>query len=236
MSSSASEATLRHAARGAVLVLALLAVLFYQFQNSGRPVGGAIALPKLLWLAGALLLWGVLPPLLALDARLPPGLRRAFATLAGLMAARAVVEGWMLYVTFNWSPWYGIAHDALCALLLAGAVARPAAQPAHAPQSPHPSHPPRAPQAPQRSRPPDRLARLAHMHAGVTAAFFLPEIYFAWTMQANFNTQGESAVYFVPDDPRYLVVLRVTSVTVALLFAYLAVFLKRWPGAPRARA
>jgi hypothetical protein len=186
--------------------LAGAAAAFYQFQNAAKPVGGDISLVKLLWLTYAIFLWVVLPLLLASDARSEERLRRGFAVLAALMLARGVIEGWMLYVSLNWSPWYGIAHDAACAGVLLAVRAQAAAR-----------------------TPLDRLVR---RHALVSAGFFLPEIYFAWYMLTHFSTQGASAVYFVPDDPRYAVVLRVTMATVVCLTLYLPSFLYRWIRVP----
>jgi len=202
MWSFASERTLRRTVFAAISALALAAAVFYQAQNMLRPVGGNISVVKLLWLGGAILLWGVLPLLLLADPRLEPVLRRAFAVLAALMLSRAVVEGWMLYVTLNWSPWYGIAHDALCAAVLLAFAAR----------------------APPRNA----LESAVRMHLWVTAAFFAPEMYFAWYMQAHFVTKGEAAVYFVPDEPAHAQVLRATAVAVVCLAIYLPVFLRRW--------
>jgi len=202
MWSFASERALRRAAYVAIALLAAAATVFYQAQNTLRPVGGNISIVKLLWLAGAILLWGVLPLLLLADPRLRPRLRKAFAVLVALMLARAVVEGGMLYVTLNWSPWYGIAHDFLCAVVLLALAAH--------------------------SSPRNALESSVRTHLWVTAAFFVPEMYFAWYMQAHFVTSGEAAVYFVPDDPAYADVLSATSVAVVCLIIYLPVFLWRW--------
>jgi hypothetical protein len=193
---------LRWAACAAITTLASAAVLFYQTQNTLQLVGGNISVVKLLWLAGAVLLWGVLPLLLLADPRLGMHLRRAFAVLAVLMFARAVIEGWMLYVTLSWSPWYGIAHDAVCAVVLLAFAAR--------------------------SSPRNALEGAVRIHLGVTAVFFAPEVYFAWYMQAHFVTKGEAAVYFVPDEFAYADVLGATTVAVVCLAIYLPFFLGRW--------
>lgn len=197
-----SDHALRRVTLVAIGLLGLSTAVFYQAQHSLGLVGGAIAPSKMLWLGGAILLWIVLPALLAADARLSPALRRAFVTLLVLMAARALIEGWMLYVTLRWSPWYGIAHDAVClvVLLLFAATVRPAA-------------------------PLDRLVRL---HLVVTAMFFVAEMFFAWYMVRHFVTRGAGAIYFVPDDPAHAGVLRATAGTVAVLAAYLAFFMQRW--------
>lgn len=202
MWSFASERALRRAVWTAFALVALAAAAFYGAQNILRPVGGEIAFVKLLWLAGVVLLWGVLPPLLTADARLGSPLRRAFAAFAGLMAVRVLAEGWMLYVSLSWSPWYGITHNALCMALLlscAGLV-----------------------------RPQGTLDRLARGHLVATAAFFVPESYFAWYMLEHFVTRGASAVYFVPGDASHVQVLLLTAVAVVCLSGYLAMFVRRW--------
>jgi hypothetical protein len=109
----------------------------------------------------------------------------------------------MLYVSLNWSPWYGIAHDLACMAVLACLAAR----------------------LTMTGLPADRFWAL---HAGVTAFAFAPEIYFAWYMQAHFTNQGESAIYFVPDEPAHAFALGVTAAAVVCFSGYLAYFLYRW--------
>jgi hypothetical protein len=124
--------------------------------------------------------------------------------LAVLMLFRGVIEFWMLYVALNWSPWYGIGHDIICIAALALLA------------------------SPLRARRTGPLERTVFVHLIVTTAIFIPEMYFAWYMQVHFTTTGESAVYFVPDDPRYSDVLTVTTAVVVFLSAYLPAFLFRW--------
>ena len=200
----ASERRLIVAAWSTLAALLAAALLFFWAQNHFRPVGGDISWPKLCWLSYAVALWFAVPALVAADPRLPASWRLPFAILALLMLARGVVELWMLYVARNWSPWYGIGHDLLCLLTLAVFV--------HALN--------------RTAR--TAIERTVFAHLIVTAAMFLPEIYFAWYMQAHFTTTGDGAIYFVPDDPRYRDVLRVTVAVVVFLTAYLPVFLFRW--------
>jgi hypothetical protein len=180
------------------------ALLFFWIQNTFRPVGGDISWAKLFWLMYAMLFWLVLPALLAADPRVDWPWRRPFAALAILMLVRGVIELWMLYVALNWSPWYGIGHDIACMATLAALG------------------------WPLRVHHASRLERTVLAHLIVTTAIFLPEMYFAWYMQAHFATAGKSAIYFVPDDPRYSDVLTVTTAVVVFLSAYLPVFLFRW--------
>ena len=200
----ASDRRLVVAAWSTVAAMLVAALLFFWAQNHLRPVGGEISWPKLCWLSYAVLLWFALPVLIAADPRLSAAWRAPFAILALLMIGRGGVELWMLYVALNWSPWYGIGHDLLCMLMLVGFVYALSGAPRTA------------------------IERTVFAHLIVTAAMFLPEIYFAWYMQAHFTTSGEGAIYFVPDDPRYRDVLRVTIAVVVFLSAYLPVFLFRW--------
>jgi len=198
-----SERALARTAAASLAVLVVATVAFYWIQNRVRPVGGEISVPKLLWLGYAIALWAVVPALLAADGRISRGLRQAFAVLLVLMLARGAAELWMLYVLLNWSTWYGIAHDLVCVIALAALALRA-------------------------GRPRLPIDRVATVHLAVTAAAFLPEMYFAWYMQAHFTTSGEQAVYFVPDDPRYNEVLRVTTTVVVSLSLYFPFFLFRW--------
>jgi hypothetical protein len=159
-----------------------------------------MAFQKALWLADALVLWIVLPLFIVRDSHVGVEVRRAFNALLILMALRAVVEGWMLYVTLNWSPWYGIAHDLVCMSPLLYCLAR------------------YAPVIQTRWR----------VHIVMTTLAFIPEIYFAWYMQHYFNTQGQGAVYFVPDEPAHAFALNVTWAAVVCFTAYIFVFLFRW--------
>jgi hypothetical protein len=175
-------------------------MLFWIVQNSVQPVGGAMAFQKALWLADAVVLWMVLPIFIARDSRIGIQTRHAFRALLILMALRAVIELWMLYVTLNWSPWYGIAHDVLCMVVLLGYLVRWA----------------------------PAIAPLWRAHLAATALAFVPEIYFAWYMQHHFNTQGSAAVYFVPDEPAHAFALNLTWVAVVCFTPYIFLFLFRW--------
>ena len=204
MLTSLSETTLRTANTSIIALLLLSGVLFHLLQNRLNLIGGAIALAKLLWLGLAILLWLGLPLLLALDGRLSPWLRYAFAFLFVSMAARGIIELWMLYVSKNWSPAYGIAHDLLCmaGLLLCLTLAWQAGE--------------------------MRLHARVGLHGLITTLLFIPEIYFAWYMRHNFHTKGGDAIYFVPDEEKHRRVLRITASVDMMLLLYLPVFLYYW--------
>ena len=186
----------------------LCALAFHAAQNRLALTGGSVALSKGIWLGLAVLFWLVLPALILADARVAPVLKQPFLLLLLLMGARGVAELLMLYVFKNWSPFYGIAHDVLCLALLWGWCLR------------------RRGLAARGHR--DAQASAMWRHAWFTGALFLPEIYYAWYMQAHFTTRGASPVYFVPDDAAHSQVLAVTAVVDAAALAYLCLFLFAW--------
>jgi hypothetical protein len=183
------------------------ALLFWWVQNNWRPVGGDMALQKALWLATAINLWFVLPAFIVVDVRTPSGVRRVFAGLLALMVARGVAELPMLYAFHNWSPWYGIAHDVLCAGVLAWGLTQVAGASG---------------------------AMQWRAHLAFTGAAFMPEIYFAWYMQAYFHNQGAGAIYYVPDDPAHRLALHITTASVACFGAWMTAFVYQWRDAGRA--
>jgi hypothetical protein len=111
-----------------VLILALLGLslllgfLFWRKQNVQRSRGGRISPPKLAWLLYAVFLWFLLCPLVALDSVVNPYLRGVLGSFGAFMWVRGVAELYMLYVSHNWRPPYGIAHDVLCILLVLGGL------------------------------------------------------------------------------------------------------------------
>lgn len=111
-----------------VLILVLLALaallgfLFWRKQNVQRSRGGRISPPKLAWLFYAIFLWFLLCPLVALDAAVEPHLRLVLGGFGTLMWVRGVAELYMLYVSHNWKPPYGIGHDVLCIVFLLGGL------------------------------------------------------------------------------------------------------------------
>jgi len=101
-----------------VSVFTLSAGAFFWAQNWKEQRGGKISPAKLLWLLYAIILWFVLAPAIALDATVPSGFRILLGGFGLLMWARGVVELFMLYVTKNWRPPIGMAHNLLCILFL----------------------------------------------------------------------------------------------------------------------
>jgi hypothetical protein len=113
--------------RAALLVtlggLAFMAQRFYRGQNRAGAKGGAISGPKMAWLFFTVYLWFLACPLAALDPGLRPGVRLVLGAFSASMWLRGAAELYMLYVTKNWRPPIGVAHDLFCILLVALGVA-----------------------------------------------------------------------------------------------------------------
>jgi hypothetical protein len=104
-------------------VCVLLGAVFWHRQNVRAGLGGRISAPKLAWLFFAVFLWFLLCPLVAGDPGVHPRLRYVLGGFGAFMWARGLVELYMLYVTHNWRPPYGITHDVLCLVLVLGGTA-----------------------------------------------------------------------------------------------------------------
>ncbi len=194
-----SPATPRRLVAAALLLL-LAAAGFAVVQNSGRVPGGGVALPKVLWLAFALYYWFLLPLVFTLDTRVSSGLRRAFRLFLINMGARAVIELWMMYISLNWHPYYGIAHDVFSIVLITVLLL------AHA----------RA----------GRPARLLFYTLPVMGLMFMVEIGFVFYL-LNHVATGTEPIYFVPDSAEHRGVLGVSWGVVALLAAHMGWLFKR---------
>jgi hypothetical protein len=178
----------------------LAALLFYVLQNSGRLEGGNIALPKLLWLAYAILFWFFLPALIVLDTRTAAVWRRIYAIFLVNMLLRGTIELYMMYVAGSWSPYYGIAHDLFTIVLLFSLVS-----------------------VYQVRMYSDPLLTCLY----VIMVMFATEIGFVFYMLSQVS-DGEYMVYFVPGDQRHAAVLQITWLVNILLTVYLYKFSRRW--------
>ncbi|NPC73251.1 hypothetical protein [Corallococcus exiguus] len=107
----------------ALLACASAAVVFRRRQNAQGGRGGRISGPKMAWLLYAVFLWFLVCPLVALDASVPLEARVVLGAFAVSMWLRGAAELYMLYVSRNWRPPYGVGHDLGCiALVGAGLV------------------------------------------------------------------------------------------------------------------
>ena len=197
---SASENVMRTRLLMVFSLIGLMAVSFYLVQNNGLLSGGAIALPKIIWLAYAILCWFCLPLLFILDSRIDPVWKSVYRIFLINMLARAVVELFMMYVMNNWSPYYGIAHDIFSILLLAMLMI-----------------------VYRHTLPRD----IFFAYSLMLILMFLIEICFVIYMIVEV-VGNDAIVYFVPGGDAHAGILNITWFVVALLTRYILMFTRRW--------
>jgi hypothetical protein len=103
----------------ALLLTCAASAVFYYRQNFAGQVGGPISMEKSLWLNYTMTAWFVVPAFLAWHGALDRSLRHVLGWFLASMAVRGVAELWLIYVTFGWSPIYGISHDVFNIALIA---------------------------------------------------------------------------------------------------------------------
>ena len=181
------------------ILLIIVAVYFYWLQNSGQLEGGKIALPKLIWLVYAIVLWFLIPAFIVKDRQVLEPWKTIFRIFLINMLLRGVVELYLMYVTVSWSPYYGIFHDVFSIVLLISLLLwfRGNIQ-----------------------------KDLYFGYASVVLITLIIEIGFVFYMIRNVSSNVNS-VYFVPNDPSHSVILSITWVVVGLLTIYLFEFSRR---------
>jgi hypothetical protein len=184
-----------------ILLTVALGLALHHAQNSRSAPGGAISVPKLLWLVHATLVWLFICPALAADGSTPKGFRLLYGVFAGLMWARAPVELYLLYVAKSWRPPMGMAHDLICAgvvLVLLG-----------------------------RAR--DRRADGWHVAFAVSLVLgVLVECVYAGLFERAVSgaTTGPGGLWFAdPHDPRFAAINALTTAFNLPFFAFLVLFL-----------
>lgn len=191
---------------GAALVVAV-GLAFGRRQNRAPALGGAISRAKQLWLIWAVYAWFVLAPLFALTPGLSSATQATLLVFAVSMWLRGGVELVMLYVTRNWRPPMGMAHDVFTAALLAvglGFILR------------QPPAPMVAAEAWGRSLVVVLLVSMA-LETGYAMAFH---------RAVEGRTTGDDGVWFATaDEPRFRRVNRVTAWANVPLYAYLLALL-----------
>lgn len=188
-----------------LLVLFVTSSIFYLLQNAAVFVGGAIALPKLIWLTYAILFWYCVPLLIVFDKRVSRPFYFAFVVLVINMSIRAIVELWMIYFTHSWHPYYGIAHDVFSVIAVAIMFLILERK--------------------------TYLDAILSKYLLVLALMFVAECIFAGYL-LDVMWKSSEAVYFVPDDTDHVFILNVTWMVVSLLTVYFVMFSRGWLNGP----
>jgi hypothetical protein len=177
---------------------------FRKRQNARNPetglpvrVGGDISIPKSLWLAYTLGAWFLFSPVAAVHLYLVSSpWFLPFLVLALSWWIRGILELFMIYRWFNWSPVYGISHDLfhIVAMLTMTALTLS-----------------KNPDLPLLSWP--FIYLIGHV---ISVGF---ETLFAWMF---LKTRGPDAdlIYFASDEPKYRCINRVTWLGVAIAYAH----------------
>lgn len=196
-----------------VAAAALLAfgLTFYRRQAEGG-LGGRISLPKTYWLCFAVFFWFALCPAVALDVHFPPLVRLVATSMAISMWLRGTLEMVMLYRWKNWRPPYGVGHDILCIVLIAGCVICERESLLLLLEKPTPL----------------AIAGLGFIVALV--ASLLVEIHHAASFHAAVagRTTGDNGVWFADEDARFVRINRVTRQWNYLLTGWVLLFLLGW--------
>ncbi|HHI92666.1 MAG TPA: hypothetical protein ENK04_03995 [Gammaproteobacteria bacterium] len=199
MNSASEMSTARRLLLG-LFLLFLSGIIFFFLQNNQHIIGGEIALSKLLWLAFALFYWFIVPLSMALDKNISTQARLAFRIFFINMMARAIIELWMMYISVNWHPWYGIAHD-LFSLVLIVILLRYFDWE-------------------------DTKNRWLPHTLRVMGFMLVIEIGFVFYL-LHYVAIGPEPVYFVPDNGEHFLILGITWAVVGLLSLYTLLFYKR---------
>lgn len=183
-----------------LIIMAIIAGGFYFVQNSGLLAGGEIALSKLIWLAFAILFWFFIPFLFLIDNRTPVVWQYIFRIFLFNMLLRAIIELYMMYVSNNWNPYYGIVHNVFTITLLIYLVF---------------------------SSPQNLSSNILFGYAMTLLMMFGVEILFVFYMIFNV-TESNTVVYFVPGNDNHFNIIMLTWLVVTLLSIYLLFFSRRW--------
>ena len=107
----------------ATLLIIIVFIAGFIYQKTGARIGGSIALSKHLWLFYTIYTWFFLLNFILLRVDINPVLGLYLKIFSVLFLVRAPVELFMLFVSKNWTPPLGIAHDLICfVVLLAGSI------------------------------------------------------------------------------------------------------------------
>jgi hypothetical protein len=194
---------------GAILILAFtlsFARTFYYKQNVKKALGGPVSVPKALWLGYATGSWFLIPFLFVFVPELNSILKILLIVHLVSWWVRGPLELVMIYKWLNWTPVYGITHDAVHNLVLAGIFiwgfqeVLPAITPGL------------------------NLNFLAFVYLVVTFISIIFEIAFAYLFRkTRVFEENADLIYFASTDPRYLFINRLTLGVVIFVYAHVAI-------------
>jgi hypothetical protein len=90
-------------------MVAFAGTIYWAQNVAGRP-GGAISVPKAIWLAYALATFYLLPAFFWRDRRVAPTLRAIFFWFLLSWSVRGAAELYLMFGVHRWIPPYGVVH------------------------------------------------------------------------------------------------------------------------------
>lgn len=193
-----------------VATAAMFAFGFYfrHRQNKGTQdcttVGGEISLQKALWLAYTIGAWFFIPSILWFLPGLSAPLKTVLCLHTAVWWIRGILELFMIYRWFNWSPIYGISHDAFHLMGLSVGISWASGQQGWNAMLAHP------------------VDRIVFLFLQTTIFSTLSELGFA-SLFLMARQPGEEKVYFASDEPRWRIINGFTLAVVVLVYSQLLV-------------
>jgi len=185
------------------LVTLSIGLFFYRKQNQRPELGGVLSLAKAFWLIYAVYTWFLFMPYNIYVLKLPPFVNQVWMIFWFWMLFRGIIEIFMMYVTKNWSPVYGISHDFSCLLILIGGTLLYWHQFLMIPKI------------------------VLTFHFSLILSLFL-ETYYAWGFFkiVKEKTKGEEAIWFASkEDPRFKRLVILTNIMNWPLYLILVIYL-----------
>ncbi|MES2964630.1 MAG: hypothetical protein V4760_12120 [Bdellovibrionota bacterium] len=184
-----------------VLPIAAAAVHFHRKQNSSKAwTGGPISWPKAYWLAFTLSTWFFFPLVALAHPSFPEAFRYAMIFHLASWWLRGILEGIMIYRWKNWTPNYGISHDAFHVIGFAALCYSGSAMWGEL----------------------DRFGIFIASFSVLIVYSTVIEGVFAYLFKATRTKEEEEEnVYFASDDPKWRLINRITLTSVIVCLTHL---------------
>ncbi|HEX2207774.1 MAG TPA: hypothetical protein VHG93_08825 [Longimicrobium sp.] len=177
---------------------------FGRRQNRGNCMGGAMSLPKVLWLNYTLVSWFVIPAALLRRRALSPATRAALQAHLLSFTARGAAELWLLYRTHSWKVAYGVGHDAIDLAMVSALMRRGRAEGGEGADG------------------------TARRHLNSIRGTLVAEMVFASLFHRAVagKTHGEDGIFFASDEPHFRLINNLTAAVDVVAYARLATVMR----------
>jgi hypothetical protein len=187
-------------------ISAPIALWLFIRQNKGQRLGGPISNCKGLWLYWTISVWFFLIPIALTHGDWPAAAWWAWGGLSVSMWVRGIAEIYMLFVTKNWTPKIGITHDLVTLAWVIGASLWQW-------ESLH------------------YAAWWIQLFTLALAISLAIETWYAWAFLqlVRERTKGKEGIWYATkEDPKFRLILNVTTTFNTILYMLTALFVWRW--------